>query len=228
VRLLAWAGRIVAFLVIGTIPFLTHAALVSTSPWATWAAIGVSAQVLVLGAFLTWRSRSRYRWPLALLGAVVLVASWQSAHDSLLAVSGVPHALINLGLLALFGGSLLPGRTALITSVARRIDRQLPDRMLAYTRSVTAAWAIFFAAQLLVSLGLFVFAPVAVWSLFVNVLNGPLIALMFLGEYTYRLTHFRDYRHASIPEMVRAFTQGESDPRSSARTATQSTPLDAG
>jgi uncharacterized membrane protein len=207
VRLWAWVWRALAFLVIGSYPWLTHVALTSASRWTTWAAILISAQVVIVGAILVFRSTSRHRWTFAAFGIVVLALSWQSARESLLAVSGVPHALINLGLLIFFGGSLLPGREPLITIFARKVDRSFPQRMEGYTRSVTAAWAIFFAAQLIISLALFLLAPIALWSLFVNVLNAPLIALMFLAEYLYRITHFRDYRHASIPQMIRAFTE---------------------
>ncbi len=211
-RLLAWAGRILAFLIIGSYPFLTHAALTSQSPWTTWAAILISVQVVALGAVLTWRSTARHRWLAALAGLLILAASWQSAHESLLAVSGVPHALVNLALLILFGSSLLPGRRPLVTTLACRIDPELPAVMLGYTRRVTLAWTVFFAAQLVLSAILFSAAPVGVWSLFVNVLNGPLIALMFLAEYGFRLVHFRGYRHASISQMIQAFTHAPGAP----------------
>lgn len=219
-RPLAWAGRILAFATIGSYPFLTHAALIAPSRWTRVAAVLISVQVLLMGAFFVLRSTSKHRWPLALLGVLVLAASWQSAHESLLAVSGVPHALINAGLLIFFGASLLPGRQALITALALRIDPHLPEPMIRYSRRVTIAWTIFFAAQLVISLALFVLAPLAVWSLFVNVLNGPLIVMMFLCEYGYRHLHFRHYRHASIADMVRAFA--------SPAGATSSKPVDQG
>jgi uncharacterized membrane protein len=108
------------------------------------------------------------------------------------AVGAVPHTLCYLALLATFAASLRPGREAVISALSRRLRGPLPARVAAYTRAVTAAWCLFFAAQLGLSLGLFVFAPFAAWSLFVNVLNLPLVALMFAGEYAWRLRHLPD------------------------------------
>jgi uncharacterized membrane protein len=207
VRLLAWAGRLIAVTLVASFPWLTHVALTSSSHWAEVVAVLISAQLILAGVVFALRSASPYRWPLVMTGALALAWSWQSAHTSLVAASGVPHALINAGLLFLFGCSLLPGRVPLVTTLARTIDPELPRDMIGYTRRVTAVWAAFFAGQLVVSLVLFLAAPVAVWSLFVNVLNAPLIAFVFLAEYGYRAVHFRNYRHPSISQMIRAFTE---------------------
>jgi uncharacterized membrane protein len=59
---------------------------------------------------------------------------------------------------------------------------------------VTVAWCCFFVAQLLGSALLFLFAPLAAWSLFVNVLNVPLVGAMFTAEFVYR-----QWRHAHYP-----------------------------
>jgi hypothetical protein len=108
------------------------------------------------------------------------VESWVGA--GLMAASGVPHALIYAGLLALFGASLRPGGEPLVTALSRRMYAVVPAEMASYTRGVTWAWCAFFAAQLLTSLALFLLAPRAAWSFFVNLLNVPLLALMFIGE----------------------------------------------
>ncbi|HEY4968937.1 MAG TPA: hypothetical protein VII35_03470, partial [Steroidobacteraceae bacterium] len=76
-----------------------------------------------------------------------------------------------------------------------------------YTRGVTIAWCCFFAFQLCVSLTLFLAAPLVVWSLYVNVLDLPLIALMFTGEYLYRITHIPNRPNSTIPQIIRVFTQ---------------------
>lgn len=112
------------------------------------------------------------------------VERWIGA--GLVAASGLPHAVIYAALLAMFGASLRPGREPLVTALSRRMYAVVPDEMAAYTRGVTWAWCAFFAAQLLTSLALFLLAPRATWSLFVNLLNVPLLALMFAGEHTVR------------------------------------------
>src|SRR5579864_3068791 len=82
----------------------------------------------------------------------------------LVAASGLPHAFIYAGLLAIFGASLRPGREPLVTALSRRMYAVVPADMAAYTRGVTWAWCAFFAAELLTSLALFLLAPRAVWS----------------------------------------------------------------
>jgi uncharacterized membrane protein len=88
----------------------------------------------------------------------------------------------------------------------------LPPQLYAYTRRLTAAWCVFFAAQIVVSAFLFRFASLSHWSLFVNVLNFPQLALMFIGEYGYRLVRHRDFPHASLLDGVRAFSNDAERP----------------
>src|SRR5215469_14806736 len=88
----------------------------------------------------------------------------------LMAASGLPHAVIYAGLLTIFGVSLRPGREPLVTAFSRRLYATVPAEMAAYTRGVTWAWCAFFAAQLLTSLALFLLAPRALWSFFIDFL----------------------------------------------------------
>ena len=112
------------------------------------------------------------------------VGGWVGA--GLIAVTGLPHALIYAALLAIFGASLRPGREPLVTTFSRRMSGALSAERVAYTRGVTWAWCAFFVAQLVTSLALLLLAPRAVWSFFVTLLNLPLLALMFVGEHTVR------------------------------------------
>jgi uncharacterized membrane protein len=109
--------------------------------------------------------------------------------------SAVMHWSIYASLLATFGLSLRRGREPLITGMARRLngetDGEADDELAAYTRNVTIAWSVFFAAQLTLSVTLFCFAPLVVWSFFVNVLDIPLVVTMFAAEYAVRLRCLR-------------------------------------
>ena len=122
---------------------------------------------------------------------------------ALIAVSGLPHALIYLGLLAMFGATLRPGRDALVTGLARRMYDAVPAEMAIYTRRVTWAWCAFFVAQLATSLILFLVGPLAAWSFFVNVLNLPLLALMFVAEQACRPFFLRNAPRHSLADMLR-------------------------
>jgi len=91
------------------------------------------------------------------------------------------------GLLAIgFGRSLRAADTALCTRLADRLHGPLTARELRYTRQVTLAWTLFFAALTAAILALYVLAPLAVWSAFVNFAALPLVAAMFIGEYAVR------------------------------------------
>jgi uncharacterized membrane protein len=145
-------------------------------------------------------------------------SEWFHVVDlGLIAASGLPHTLIYLGLLAMFGATLRPGHDALVTTLARRMYGDIPDDMARYTRRVTWAWCFFFAAQLLTSLTLFLLAPLAAWSFFVNILNVPLVVLMFVAEQLCRPFLLRDApRHsfADVRRMIRHITSGLSRTRS--------------
>jgi hypothetical protein len=129
------------------------------------------------------------------------VEGWVGA--GLMAVSGLPHALIYAVLLAVFGASLRPGREPLVTALSRRMYAVVPADMAAYTRGVTWAWCAFFAAQLVTSLALFLLAPRAAWLFFVNLLNLPLLALMFIGEHTVRPFLLKNAPRHSVADVRR-------------------------
>jgi len=117
-------------------------------------------------------------------------------------VSALTHWAIYSALLLTFALTLRPGREALITGMARRMHGALSGEMLAYTRRVTIAWSIFFAAQLATSVTLFCVAPLMVWSFFVNILDIPLVAGMFAAEYAVRLRVLRDPPRHSLAAIL--------------------------
>jgi uncharacterized membrane protein len=121
----------------------------------------------------------------------------------LVAASAVPHTGIYVVLLAVFGATLLPGRDALVTALSRKMYGSISPAMAAYTRGVTWAWCGFFLAQLATSLALFLWAPLAVWSIFVNILNAPLIAVMFVAEHACRLACLADAPRHSPADVLR-------------------------
>jgi uncharacterized membrane protein len=119
---------------------------------------------------------------LAVIAAVVLVLGVPTRSVGL-AIGGLCHAVAYCGLLIWFAGSLRPDREPIVTGLARRMRRTMPVKVVRYTRHVTIAWCIFFAAQLGTSAGLLALAPQAVWWSFVNLLNLPLIIAMILAEF---------------------------------------------
>ena len=121
----------------------------------------------------------------------------------LLTVSALSHALIYPGLLATFAATLRPGRDPLVTALARRLYGAISEEMARYTRCVTWAWCGFFMVQLAASLTLYLAAPFAVWSFFVNVLTLPLLAGMFAIEQACRRLFLADPPRHSRADMQR-------------------------
>jgi uncharacterized membrane protein len=165
------------------------------------------APLLALAYWVMMRARNRILGLFVLL--VVGVALYLLEHEKhwgLAVAYGIPHAAVYLFLLWFFGRTLLSGKEPLITRLARRVHGSLPPDMEAYTRGVTLAWCVFFAAQVIVSALLFKYASLNIWSLFITIMNFPLLVLMFVVEYAYRLVRHRDFPHASILKSIQAFT----------------------
>ena len=110
----------------------------------------------------------------------------------------LPPVLVNLAMMVLFGKTLLPGATPLVARVASLWRGQLDALVARYTRRVTVAWTAFFALMALESVGLALFAPLHVWSLFTNFLNYVLVLLFFIIEYRLRLRCLSSHEHLSF------------------------------
>lgn len=160
-------------------------------------AIGAGA---AQAGFLAWLALERWRpegagprrWIAAILVAIAVFAAGVAALPlSLSALSGLTHTILYAALLAVFGGSLRPGRTPVVTAVARAARGPLTPELLRYTRAVTWVWAGFALAQLVLAPLLLLFTPLPVWSLFVNTLDTPAMLVLFAAEYAYRRYRFR-------------------------------------
>ena len=155
----------------------------------------VAGQVTVVVWWLSANMAVLYRAMLAALavGAVTALALSLgiSARSVGLVMGGVSHAVAYACLLTWFATSLRSGREPVVTGLARRMRRTMPDKVVRYTRWVTFAWCVFFAAQLATSAVLLIAAPVSVWSRFVTVWNLPLVVAMGLAEYACRWLLFR-------------------------------------
>jgi uncharacterized membrane protein len=147
----------------------------------------------------------------AMLGVLALGLARSPALGLRLA-AGTSHALLYGTLFVVFAATLLPGRTDVVTRVARRLNPRFHSGMQSYTRRVTMAWCAFFASQIIVSALLLRFAPAHWWLLFVNGLNLPLLVLMFLGEYAIRRHRFPGTQSADIATMIRSFRQSRAQP----------------
>ena len=167
--------------------------------------------LVALAGWILVRSNNKALWLAALsaAGVVVFLVEYQE-QLGLAAVSGIGHATAYLFLLWYFGRTLARGREPIITRFARSVHGTLQPEMELFTRKVTVAWCVFFAVQLIASALLLAFAPLNSWSLFINLLNLPLLALMFLGQMVYRRVRHPDYPRASVWQAIEAFTKDAS------------------
>ncbi len=125
-------------------------------------------------------------------------------------ISALTHWSIYTSLLACFALTLRPGHEPLITTMARRMNGEPSGELARYTRRVTIAWSLFFATQLCLSVLLFCFAPLTVWSFFVNILDIPLVAMMFAAEYAVRLRCLNDPPRHSFAMIFEMMTEAAS------------------
>ena len=138
----------------------------------------------------------------------VVLASGHAPHPAswaLKLVAAASHTAINGSLLLLFARSLRPGRVDLVTALSTRLRGPPPPARARYARQVAWAWVAYFAIQLATSASLAAFAPLAWWSLFVNVLDLPLALLMFGAEQAWRHRRFPDDPPVSAAAIFAAF-----------------------
>jgi uncharacterized membrane protein len=162
--------------------------------------------VLTVGLLLLWR----WTHPgVALLTAVAVAALlrqyWPVLEGSFTWVYLIQECGFYSLMAASFGQSLLGDRASLCTQLADKIHGPLTPQELIYTRRVTAAWALFFILIVVVTVGLFLLAPLRIWSLFANFYVLPLIGLMFVAEYAVRKRALPQVQRQGILAAVRVY-----------------------
>lgn len=123
---------------------------------------------------------------LAVLAAVVLAGGVRDAQRLYVLQHGALHLLMAWA----FAATLQPGRTALITLLARgvhgRLGQVFTPEMAAYTRGLTRVWSGYFIGMVLVSALLYATAPWPWWSWFCTVFTPLSAVALFLGEHALR------------------------------------------
>ena len=205
-----WAWKALIVLACVSYQFLVHTWVVSAQGGALRAVL-VWLPLVMLAGWVLARASNKPLWLVALgaAAAVMALAEYQE-HLGLAAVSGIWHAMAYLFLLWFFGRTLAPGTEPLVTRFARRVHGVLPPDIERFTRNVTIAWCVFFAAQLVVSALLFAFASLELWSAFVNLLNLPLLGAMFAGQLIYRHVRHPEFPRESIGQAIEAFAKDAS------------------
>ncbi len=140
-----------------------------------------------------------------IISVVSLVNYWASLSQFTEWLFLTQNVGANAALGLMFGLTLRPGRTPLITQFAQILHSDCDANMIRYTRTVTWVWVGFFAAMCLISLGLFFFAPLQAWSVFINLLAWPLVAALFVLEFGWRKYAHPEFEAISIQQGIQAF-----------------------
>jgi uncharacterized membrane protein len=209
-RAASWTWKALIVLACVAYQFLVHSSI-SNAQSGPLHLVLMWLPLVGLGGWIVLRSRSKPVWLAALLAAgMVIYLMEHQERLGLAAVSGISHATAYLFLLWYFGRTLAHGREPIITRFARSVHGPLQPGMVLFMRKETVAWCVFFAAQLSVSALLLAFAPISAWSLFINLLNLPLLAAMFVGRLVYRMLRYPDFPRTSIGQAIQVFTKDAS------------------
>tara|TARA_R110001599_G_scaffold64023_3_gene179259 strand:- start:923684 stop:924352 length:669 start_codon:yes stop_codon:yes gene_type:complete len=212
VRILLFVAVIIVYV------SLSHVALMVQDAQSVWRQIAVVMLVVPIIGIAAWGTTTALKQAcrnamvrlmagltVGLVLAAITITLWSTLLVRLDWIYLIQHIACNSMLCWFFAQTLLEGRTPIITTLARTIHPDMPDNVVRYTRKVTAAWAIFFAMQVLVSLIIFYMTSIEIWSVFANILNWPLVILMFVVEYLCRKRVNPDFKHATIKESVLAY-----------------------
>ncbi len=143
--------------------------------------------VTICAVLLLWRSLPRWLAGLSLACfALGLFAVWPRLLQRFSLLNLIEETAL-YGILGFtFLRSLQRHETPLCTRLADQVHGPLTAHEVVYTRWVTVVWTVFFFAITIVSLSLYVVAPVRLWSIFINFCALPLVAAMFIGEFLVR------------------------------------------
>lgn len=187
-------------------PILAYFVAAAPPPAGIGAVAFAVAPLVIVVAVVGWRSRQRIA--ALVLCAAVGAALWVYADAigrNLGLVYFIQNLCVNAALGLVFGRSLAPSREPLCSRFAAMVRGPLQPPVARYTRQVTLAWTLFFAAMIAASSLLFFFAPIHAWSAFANLLAMPLVAAMFIAEYAIRKRVLPDLPRTHILASLRSY-----------------------
>jgi len=182
----------------------SHALMVHApaEPWTVGALFGPLLVVLTVGG---WKRRHAPTLVACAGLTALLAAICARGGIDVNRLYVLQHAAIHLVLGATFAFSLRPGSKPLITAMAERVHEQFPPPMRAYTRRLTALWAVYFGAMIVVSLLIYALAPWSWWSFYCNLVTPLSAALFFVGEHVVRYRRHPDFERVSLAGAARAW-----------------------
>ncbi|MEC5384183.1 hypothetical protein VVD49_00540 [Uliginosibacterium sp. H3] len=184
--------------------WMAHEAATAAQPTSLVVITGFLPLSMMLAVW-GWQTRARWLVLLALASvfALLYVFTPQLIHK-IVWVYFLQDLSCNLFAACIFGSTLLPGKEALCTRLARMARSFMTPRVERYTRQITWAWTIFFGFCVVLSAALFLSGHIEAWSWFANVLNLPLIGAMFVVEFFTRMLVIPKAERSGISETIRS------------------------
>ena len=195
-----------AVLVAGYLAF-SHLISISDNPDRLMLLAGLTP-LTVLALLAAWNSRLRWlALALILLLGFAVVRYLDEIRHYVSWLYFAQHAGAMSLLAITFGGSLGSGdANALCSRVARLLlPSPVDPAYMRYTWKVTLVWTCYFVLSALLSVVLFFFGPITVWSYFANLLTPVLVGLMFVVEYLVRVRVLPARAHFSVAQTIRAY-----------------------
>jgi uncharacterized membrane protein len=185
---------------------LVSYAMVTHAPASPWTLALVLGPLAIGAVAMAWQSAVGRG--LLGLGAVGLAWGWsqgglQEVKPEWLYVG--QHVGIMAVLCATFGAGLAPGKEALITMMARRVHGGMEPGMAAYTRRLSGAWALLFAALGLGSLALYLGGTYPAWSVWANLVTPVACVGFFVGEHLMRYRWHPEFERITLAVALRAW-----------------------
>jgi uncharacterized membrane protein len=186
----------------------SHLLTIDEHPSLLMLALGVTP-LTVIALLAAWNARMRWL-ALTLLAvlALTVLLYLDALRNHVNWLYFMQHAGTMILLAITFGSTLgLGDADALCSRVTRLMLPAGPadPAYMRYTWKVTLVWTVYFMTSALVSVGLFFFAPLAVWSYFANLLTPVIVGLMFVIEYGVRVRALPDRAHFSIAKTIQAY-----------------------
>jgi len=184
---------VLQFLLILQYPFVSHLAILADNPELKLLSLGI----LMVGIFIHKVARPNIGACLATLCSLAALGLlwWSQGLDYLVFAGPI---MLPLMLLFVFGETLREHREPLVTAIGEAARGPLSPDMRRYTRKVTWLWTLFFALMAIEGIVLLAFGTVSAWSWLINIINPLLIAILFIGEFTYRRYRFPNHPHPTF------------------------------
>lgn len=189
----------------------SHLLTIDERPSLLMLALGI-APLTVMASLAAWHSRMRWMaLTLLVVLAVTVLLYLEALRNHVNWLYFMQHAGTMTLLAITFGSTLGRGDAdALCSRITRLMLVGMPDPIyMRYTWKVTFVWTVYFIASGALSVGLFYFGPIAVWSYFANLLTPVIVGLMFVIEYMVRVRALPDREHFSIAQTIKAYRSYE-------------------